>query len=176
MNKKRLFPALFVMALALNACEGAKEQLGLEKKAPDEFAVVKRAPLAMPPDYDLRPPQPGAPRPQEQATSAQARQAIFGSESVPQAVQVPVGDAEGSILQQAGAAYADPTIRQKLNQEASELVDYNKPVARRLFGIGGDADEPSATVVDAPEEAERLKKNMEEGKPVTEGETPSIEK
>ena len=32
---------------------------------PDEFAVESRAPLTVPPDFDLRPPEPGAPRPQE---------------------------------------------------------------------------------------------------------------
>ncbi|MGY8960888.1 MAG: DUF3035 domain-containing protein, partial [Alphaproteobacteria bacterium] len=38
--------------------------LGYEKAAPDEFSVVKRAPLALPPDYGLRPPRVGAQRPQ----------------------------------------------------------------------------------------------------------------
>jgi len=34
--------------------------LGFEKSAPDEFAVVKRAPLTLPPEYGLRPPSLGA--------------------------------------------------------------------------------------------------------------------
>ena len=29
------------------------------KRSPDEFAVVRRAPLILPPDYGLRPPRPG---------------------------------------------------------------------------------------------------------------------
>lgn len=40
----------------LAACSTAdKEKLGLVKTAPDEFMVVTRAPLTLPPDYDLRP-------------------------------------------------------------------------------------------------------------------------
>jgi len=38
----------------------------------DEFAVVTKAPLIMPPDYNLRPPRPGAARPQEQSERQQA--------------------------------------------------------------------------------------------------------
>ena len=33
--------------------------------APDEFRVVRKAPLTIPPDYNLRPPAPGEARPQE---------------------------------------------------------------------------------------------------------------
>ncbi|HUN51459.1 MAG TPA: DUF3035 domain-containing protein, partial [Candidatus Sulfotelmatobacter sp.] len=42
-------------------CDSIKATLGLEKSGPDEFAVVTKAPLTLPPDYALRPPAPGAP-------------------------------------------------------------------------------------------------------------------
>ena len=45
----------------LAGCEGIRDQLGFNKKAPDEFTVVKKAPLVLPPDFSLRPPAPGAP-------------------------------------------------------------------------------------------------------------------
>ena len=45
----------------------------MSKRAPDEFAVVRRAPLIVPPDFDLRPPDPGAPRPNIGTTADQAR-------------------------------------------------------------------------------------------------------
>lgn len=41
------------------ACGSLKEDLGLLKEAPDEFAVVRNAPLSLPPDFNLRPPKPG---------------------------------------------------------------------------------------------------------------------
>lgn len=56
-----------------------QDALGMGKRAPDEFAVVKRAPLIVPPDFDLRPPDPGAPRPQIGRTSDQARVALTGT-------------------------------------------------------------------------------------------------
>lgn len=177
MNKTNI---LFLLALgvslgvSLSACGGVKESLGLNRKAPDEFAVVKRAPLAMPPDYALRPPRPGAPRPQEQATSQQARQAVFGGEE-PQPVSNAKTDGESLLLQKAGGNAADPNIRRKVDKETASLQDRNVPVAKKLLGLGGAEFEPSATVVDQAAEAERLRENAEQGKPVTEGETPSID-
>ena len=53
-----------------------KKAIGLEKTSPDEFAVESRAPLEMPPDFDLRPPQPGASRPQEKSSDKLAKQVI----------------------------------------------------------------------------------------------------
>lgn len=173
MKNKTLIQALCVLLLAAGGCSNTKEQLGLTKKSPDEFAVVKRAPLSMPPDYGLRPPAPGAPRPQEQSTAETAKESVFGESTSPAATRT---DAEGALLKQTGALNTDPNIRQKLDHEAELTKDYNKPVAQKLLGIGGDRDEPSATIVNAKEESERLKKNAEQGKPVTEGETPSIER
>ena len=46
----------FVMVLALSACSTeTKRKLGLASQAPDEFMVMSRAPLSLPPEYDLRP-------------------------------------------------------------------------------------------------------------------------
>ncbi|MBM3559287.1 MAG: DUF3035 domain-containing protein, partial [Alphaproteobacteria bacterium] len=57
----RLVPLAAVLALAVGGCgEDTKRSLGLSKPAPDEFSVVSRAPLSLPPNYTLRPPRPGA--------------------------------------------------------------------------------------------------------------------
>src|SRR5215471_1884808 len=63
-------------ALLLWGCTDLRRSIGLEKTSPDEFAVESRAPLTMPPDFELRPPQPGATRPQEKSSDQQARQII----------------------------------------------------------------------------------------------------
>lgn len=46
-------------------------------QGPDEFTVVGRAPLVIPPESDLRPPRPGEPRPQEIDPSNRAMRALF---------------------------------------------------------------------------------------------------
>ena len=45
---------------------------------PDEFAVQRQAPLVVPPDFALTPPQPGAPRPSAHTAQAEALDALFG--------------------------------------------------------------------------------------------------
>ena len=51
-----------VLASWLAACslQEARQTLGIEKQSPDEYLVVERAPLSLPPNFDLRPPTPGA--------------------------------------------------------------------------------------------------------------------
>jgi hypothetical protein len=171
MMRKFLLAAMTLLSAAtLAGCDSAKKELGLTRSTPDEFAVVKRAPLEMPPEFTLRPPQPGAPRPQEQATADQARTALLGTNAV-QADGLTKGEA--ALLNNA-ETYYDPNIRSIVDYEAANTRRENEPVVKKLMNIGGD-QLPPATVVDPDAEAERLKKNAEEGRPVTEGETPVIE-
>ncbi len=163
---------LFGTALSLSACGGTKETLGLTKKAPDEFAVVRRAPLSMPPDYTLRPPTPGAPRPQEQSPQEAARQNVFG-ENGEDGQQSYTGD-DAAFLNRAGAANASPDIRRAVDSETAILDEKERPVVKRLLGMKSPEQAP-ANVVNAKKEAERLEKNKTQGKPVTHGGTPSVE-
>lgn len=158
--------------LAVAACSNAKDQLGLTKKAPDEFAVVKRAPLSMPPDYALRPPAPGAPRPQEQRPAEQAKEAVFGQKDNAPVEGLTAG--ENAFLKQAGASNANPSIRRVVDSETALDTDKNKPVVKKLLNLAGQGDDAKGTVVDAKKEAERIQANKAAGKPVTEGKTPSV--
>jgi len=65
--------------LLMAGCSDFKKSVGLEPTLPDEFAVESRAPLTIPPDFELRPPQPGAARPQEKTADQQAKQVMEGA-------------------------------------------------------------------------------------------------
>lgn len=165
-------------ALGVAACEKTKEQFDISKKAPDEFAVTKRAPLEMPPDYGLRPPRPGAQRPQEQNVSDQAKAALLGEDaaaatSAPSSTGLTPG--ESILLKKTGAAAANPNIRTKVDKETAEMAEEEMPGIDQLKKMVGKDVEPPATVVDSKAEAERIKQNKAQGKPVTSGKTPSIE-
>jgi Protein of unknown function (DUF3035) len=70
---------VFVLAFlttSLSGCSDFKKVIGIEKTSPDEFAVESRAPLTIPPDFDLRPPAPGSGRPQEVSAANKAKTAI----------------------------------------------------------------------------------------------------
>src|ERR1700687_5118505 len=79
MNLNRVLMASAVLAAGgLAGCNSASRALGMTKVTPDEFRVVTKAPLVVPPDYSLRPPAPGQPRPQELQPESAARTAMLG--------------------------------------------------------------------------------------------------
>jgi Protein of unknown function (DUF3035) len=73
---RRLAIAVACAGALLSGCSNFKQTLGIEPTAPDEFAVESRAPLTIPPDFQLRPPQPGAGRPQEGNISDKAQRVV----------------------------------------------------------------------------------------------------
>lgn len=72
--------AFMVSLLALTACESGevRDSLGLGRTAPDEFVVVSRPALSVPPEFTLVPPEPGAEGPRA-STEEMAREALIGT-------------------------------------------------------------------------------------------------
>jgi len=170
------FGLMGAMAVSLAGCgsESLKDVLGYGKNAPDEFAIVTKAPLVIPPDFSLRPPTPGAPRPQEASPDAMARAALVGDDGT-EVARLGSGSAgEQTLLKQAGAAEADPNIRAVVNSESNSLTEKDKGFVDDVISYKG-AEEPSAHVVDAPAEARRIQANEAQGDSVSQGETPMIE-
>lgn len=156
MHKKNYILLFCFLALGVSGCSQARESLGLEKDAPDEFAVVRHAPLEMPPGLALPPPRPGEPRPQESAPALQAKGALFGEAAV-QAGGQPKSSAEAALLTKTGAGASDPNIRATLDAETDEAAQQNKPVVKRLLGLAGGKVKEEGSPIDARAEAERLR-------------------
>lgn len=116
--------ALGACAVLLAGCGGTgsriQDTLGLTRQPPDEFRVVQRAPLVVPPDYNLRPPRPGEPRPQEPAARDQARAALTGQLPTNGSGEISTG--ESVLLGTAGYEEADPEIRRQLAEERGQVV------------------------------------------------------
>ncbi len=183
-------PVLLVLVgtLVVAGCGDARKTFGLERKPPDEFAVVRRAPLTMPPSFELRPPTPGAPRPQENTPRDDAAAALFGAAATtgagadrdadgfflggPTAGGGAFSRGEQALLARAGAAEALPNIRAVVEEETTAMVVADRRWVDSL--IFWQDQDPPYTVVDAEQEAQRLRANLAEGRPVTEGETPAI--
>ena len=187
--RRSLLTLPLALALALPAvagCSSTKEMLGLTKRSPDEFQVVSRAPLSMPPDYSLRPPTPGAARPQEGTTTQQAQQIVTGDRptSTLQPDQIPsIGEGESTsaesagesaFLQSASITGIDPNIRKIVNEETTADQDASQTFLDDL--IFWRAPEPYGTVVDPVAEQKRLQENQALGQPTDAGETPIIER
>ncbi|MBO6635565.1 DUF3035 domain-containing protein [Parvibaculum sp.] len=169
---------LAVLSLSLAGCGGdsLQDTLGYGKSAPDEFAIVTKAPLVIPPDYSLRPPQPGAPRPQEMEIqpSLGAQRALIGENALAEAGE---GNSQGEqvLLEQTGATEADPRIRQVVNAETRSLVERDKTFVDSVIFWKEPGPAPDEKLVNPAEESQRIQQNEAEGKPVTEGETPTVE-
>jgi hypothetical protein len=151
-----------VSALALTACGGLRQSIGLTKVVPDEFVTVSTAPLTVPPEYGLRPPAPGQPRPQELAPESAARQILLG-----QRQSITRSPGETALVTAAGADRADPLARYVIDDEFGDLAHKEQSFADRiLFWRRDDASTQAPTqtqtaqgavTIDAATEAERLR-------------------
>jgi len=143
----------------LSACSKTKEQFDFSKKSPDEFSVVKRAPLEMPTTLDLPPPRPGATRPQETAPEEQAKAALFGQASI-ESAQAPTSG-EAILLQRTGASNVSADIRDVVDQETAQDTKENVSTFNKILGRSGDEAYAADNVIDPVKERERL---MEQSK------------
>jgi len=135
----------------LAGCGGAGDALGVNKRPPDEFAVVTKAPLVMPPDYRLRPPDAANPRPEEVDSESMAIDALFpGHSELP-----PLPSAgEQALMRSSGALAARPDIRSSLTADEDVVVNKGKLTAD-LIKSGVVEDDTARTVRLAPETVNR---------------------
>jgi Protein of unknown function (DUF3035) len=162
-----------------------QDALGMGKRSPDEFAVVSRAPLILPPDYGLRPPAPGQSGPGVDTSSERARTSLTGG-PLPQAPaedQEVVSAAfdergevassgERALVAQATPTPVDPEIRRRIAEENMELAQVEQALFTRL--VKWREPQNLGIVIDPVAESERLRANRAAGKPPTEGDTPVI--
>ena len=125
MTFNRALTALLLIGVAGAAgCQSTQRALGMSKVTPDEFRVVTKAPLVLPPDFALRPPSPGQPRPQELQPESAARVAILGAREGE-------GRSEGEklLVTQASGDKADPLIRYVVDDEFGAVAHKDKSFA-----------------------------------------------
>jgi hypothetical protein len=125
MNSNRVATAALLCVVAgVAGCQSASRSLGLTKVTPDEFRVVTKAPLVLPPDYALRPPAPGEPRAQELQPESAARTALLGQRNAEVR-----SDGEKLLASKAGADKADPLIRYVVDDEFGSVSHKDKSFA-----------------------------------------------
>ncbi len=159
--------------IVLGGCSGDKlaRTFGLVRDAPDEYTVTTRAPLSMPPDYNLRPPRPGAPRPQEQSERQQAQEALVPQTALDAPNQGGASAGQAALMQEAGPA-APSDIRRKIDQDAKYGADDESFIDKVLYWRKPDTDHAQ---VDAQKESARLRQNAALGQGPDVGQTPIIE-
>jgi hypothetical protein len=141
-----LWSGLALTAVGVAGCAAAGKALGVSKNTPDEFRVVARAPLVVPPDYSLRPPAPGEPRPQELQPESLARAALLG-----QGGAGSLTEGESMLVAKAGGDKADPRIRYVVDDEFGDVAYKEKGFADKvMFWRSGETRSPAADAAAQP--------------------------
>ena len=173
-NKIVLCVTISLLVVGCNALRGSNG-------GPDEFSVVTRAPLSLPPDFGIRPPRVGAERPYETRPRDDARKRLL--ENSDNRFNRNLGsrkpsknrftNGETSLLKRADALNVDPKIRAIIERESGRLTEDDSLVERLVFWR---KKLPPRAIVEPNKEAERLRDNSALGNPPTTGTTPIIEK
>jgi len=178
MRKTSLILLTVIAATALSGCESAQKAFGGKKSSPDEFVVYSRPPLSQPPDFMLRPPTPGVARPQTNSATDMARDALLKtSDSTAKrlASENKAATTPGlqALMTHTGAITADPGIRNKINEETSNLAEEDQRlIDTMIFWVN---DKPfEGSVVDPEKEQKRIREAQALGKPITEGATEHV--
>ena len=131
--RKWISPLLLLPAIAGCAALTGKSA------APDEFAVVRNAPLIIPPDYTLTPPVAGTAAVSPTDAQAQAIEALFGGPA-------PRSEAETSLLERAGRDRAAVGARSSVGDPNTRVVDKGTVTAAILAAPQADGRDASVQV------------------------------
>jgi len=122
---------------ALGGCAGSKATGFGNRNAPNEFAVTRSPPLVIPPDFSLRPPKPGAPRPQEANPSAQELAAMFGG-------QAQLTPGQQGLIDTAGGT-PEAGIRSAAGSPSTNVVDKGTATKDIIAAPAGNGGNTTAT-------------------------------
>ncbi|VWX53610.1 DUF3035 domain-containing protein [Novosphingobium sp. 9U] len=128
---------LALVVLGATALSGCGSTGLFNRDRPDEFAVQRQSPLVVPPDFALKPPQQGVPRPTDETLQGQTLDALFGGPSAR-------SDVETSALGLAGTS--DPSIRSTVGDNGTHTVAKGRVTQQILAAPEGDGQSAQAAV------------------------------
>ena len=151
MTIRILIAASALGAMGLSGCGTASKALGVTRDAPNEFNILTKAPLVVPPEYNLRPPQTGVSSSENNYSQQAAREALLGD----------IDDAEPTrgevvLMSKAGVGRANQEIRAEIdgvNSVERKTSDFSDQI---LFWRDGRVVTPNGAPLDPEIEAKRL--------------------
>ena len=147
----RILLASSAAALLLSGCQSASRALGLTSSAPNEFNILTKAPLVVPPEYNLRPPAVGESSALDNYSQASARRALLGD----------IDEAEPTrgeivLMAKAGVGQADPEVRLAVDGQNSVEKKSDSYTDRVLGWENGQFIPRNGEVLDPETEQRRL--------------------
>ena len=137
MKKLSVIAAGGVLALTAACASGASNR-GINTSQSDEFRVVTKAPLTVPPDYSLRPPRPGQALPAE-VMEERAIVTAFGT-----SIGQNASPGERALIRAANAQAVSPVIRSQVDYEEAAMLRKSPTIADRVLFWRGDDEEARA--------------------------------
>ena len=132
MRKALILLAPAILLAGCGVFSGKRAQL-------DEFAVVRNAPLIIPPDYSLTPPVAGTAAVSPAVAQALAIEALFGGPA-------PRSNSETSLLERAGRDRAAIGARSVAGDPNTRVVDKGTVTAQILAAAQADSRDASVQV------------------------------
>lgn len=170
------------MACTNDSANSYREFFGLNRKGPDEFQVVARPPLTVPPDFNLVAPKNGAEFAAPVSMQDQAHQKLLNgdtsqisdsSQNNPKTAlfTTPATSAglsanssgDTQFLNDAGANKADKNIRDAVTSDVNNGV---VPKSQETYLFGNKQGDPE---VDPAKEAQRIKQDQSQNIPPSSG-------
>jgi len=152
MKKILTLSAMAVLGFSVSGCTTTSKALGLTKAAPNEFNILTKAPLIVPPEYNLRPPRVGESSAENNYSQEAARKALIGDVDAAEPSR-----GELVLMAKAGAAQANPEIRLAIDGENSVERKTSGFSDRVLFWNNGSNLNADGSPIDPEVEARRLK-------------------
>jgi hypothetical protein len=110
----------------------------LDRARPDEFAVARQAPLVIPPDFALVPPQPGA-------AEQRVERLGVGCGILRAGGAAARSPAESGVIADAGADNDDPGIRSSAGDPGTTVVDKGSTTRDIVAAPEGDGQDARTT-------------------------------
>ncbi|MBL6767822.1 MAG: DUF3035 domain-containing protein, partial [Candidatus Micropelagos sp.] len=97
---------------------------------PDEFAILKKQPLIIPPDYSLKPPNEAGSKIARTSTRVEAEQILTGREVD---ISEIASDGEKEILDRIGSDPSQNNVRSKIQSDGNTVIGKEQAVTENLI-------------------------------------------
>ncbi len=157
--------------LAASGCSGFRKAIGEEKSSPDEFEVVVRPPLSLPPNFFANSTQLTETTPAVSSASSLDDSPIDARSVAATALGATEGRAADGYAQIFDFAAVPENIREIVDEETYGIQFEKRIPLQILFGGLPDV----GPVLDKFAEDQRLRNTLREGQSPTEGGTPAVD-
>jgi len=151
-----------VLCLGLSGCSDFKRAIGKEKSKPDEFEVVVRPPLSLPPNFSARPTDQNSSQSAASAPTANAQASKLFARRQGSSTNIDTLFAFDQI---------EENIRTKIDEETKGVIYERRLPLQVIFGGLPDV----GPIVDKMAEDERIRQNRRAQRAINEGATPAID-